>query len=69
MRIVSQTVRCEGVDADARHGTGKADVSVPALLQKRFPQLGPYLGVYAQVVGAGGMVPRAPCAGRRPGGR
>ena len=55
MRIVSQTVRCEGVDVDARHGTGKADVSVPALLQKHFPQHGPYLGVYAQVVGAGAV--------------
>lgn len=55
LRILSQTVRCEGVDVDARHGTGKPDLSLPMLLQEHFPQHGPYLGVYAQVVGAGAV--------------
>ena len=34
-------------------GSGRADLDVPALLQKHFPQHGPFLGVYAQVVSAG----------------
>jgi hypothetical protein len=55
LRVLAQTVRCEGVDVDARHGTGAADLSVPALLQQHFPQHGPYLGVYAQVVGGGAV--------------
>ena len=53
LRVIKRTVRCEGVNADARHGSGAADVDVPGLLAKHFPEHGPYLGVYAQVVGAG----------------
>ena len=46
-------MRCEGINVDAQHGTGRADVDVPALLAKHFPEHGAYLGVYAQVVEGG----------------
>ena len=52
LKVVKRTVRCEGVNVDPR-GSGRADLDVPALLQKHFPQHGPFLGVYAQVVSAG----------------
>ena len=47
LRVLSRTVRCDGVS-----GTG---LDVPKLLQKHFPEHGPYLGIYAQVV-EGGMM-------------
>ena len=53
LRVISRTVRCEGINADARHGSFKADVDIPGLLDKHFPEHGPYLGVYAQVVEGG----------------
>ena len=53
LRVVKRTVRCEGVNADGRQGTGAADVDVPQLLAKHFPEHGPYLGVYAQVTSGG----------------
>ena len=40
-------------NVDARHGSGKADLDVPGLLQAHFPQHGPYLGVYARVIHGG----------------
>ena len=47
-------VRCQGVNADARRGSGeKADLDIPGLLSTHFPEHGPYLGVYAQVVEGG----------------
>jgi hypothetical protein len=49
LRVISRTVRCEGINADARHGSFEADVGIPGLLDKHFPEHGPYLGVYAQV--------------------
>ena len=54
LRVISRTVRCEGVNADARRGSGeKADLDIPGLLSTHFPEHGPYLGVYAQVVEGG----------------
>lgn len=53
LRVISRTVRCEGVNADARHGSGEADLDIPGLLTTHFPEHGPYLGVYAQVVEGG----------------
>jgi len=53
LRVIKRTVRCDGVNVDARHGSGRADVDIPSLLARHFPQFGPYLGVYAQVVGGG----------------
>ncbi len=55
LRVIKRTVRCEGVNVDARHGSGAADVDVPGLLARHFPEHGPFLGVYAQVE-AGGHV-------------
>ena len=51
--VISRTVRCDGVNVDL--ATGKRDCDLPALLTKHFPQHGPYLGVYAQVVEGGRM--------------
>ena len=55
LRVIKKTVRCEGVNVDAKHGSGKADVDVPSLLTTHFPEHGPYLGVYAQVVNGGSI--------------
>ena len=63
LAVVKRTVRCEGVDVDARYGSGRADVSIPALLAKHFPEHGPYLGVYAQESRA--HPPRRPRRGSR----
>lgn len=48
--VVKRTVRCEGVNVDP---AGGRELDIPGLLQRHFPQHGPYLGVYAQVVGGG----------------
>ena len=53
LRVIQRTVRCDGVNADARHASGVVDVDVPALLTRHFPEHGPYLGVYAQVISGG----------------
>lgn len=53
LQVTKRTVRCEGVNADGRHGSGAADVDVPSELIRYFPEHGPYLGVYARVVGDG----------------
>ena len=53
LHVTKRTVRCEGVNADGRHGSGAADVDVPGELIRHFPEHGPYLGVYARVVGDG----------------
>ena len=53
LEVLTRTVRCEATNVDARHGSGKADLDVPGLLSKHFPEHGPYLGVYARVVRSG----------------
>lgn len=53
LRVIKRTVRCEGVNADARHGSGAVDADIPSLLARHFPMHGAYLGVYAQVVSGG----------------
>ena len=53
LEVLHRTVRCDAVNVDARDGSGKADLDLPALLQKHFPQHGPYLGIYCKVVSAG----------------
>jgi uncharacterized protein YcbX len=55
LEVLTRTVRCEATNVDARHGSGRADLDVPGLLTKHFPEHGPYLGVYARVV-RGGLV-------------
>ena len=53
LRVISRTVRCEGVNVDARHGSFKAYLDIPGLLATHFPEHGPYLGIYLQVVEGG----------------
>ena len=56
LRVIKRTVRCAGVNVDALHGAGvtaEEVVDVPALLTRHFPEHGPYLGVYAQVISDG----------------
>ena len=48
LRIVSRTVRCEGVGVDPLH-PDLGTLDIPHLLSKHFPKHGPYLGVYAVV--------------------
>ena len=43
------------VAPDPLADVGISNLDVPALLQKHFPQHGPFLGVYAQVVGGGAV--------------
>ena len=57
-RSESSSGRCgvmASINVDARHASGEADVDVPALLARHFPEHGPYLGVYAQVVTGGAV--------------
>ena len=55
LKVIKRAVRCEGINVDARHGSGRADMDVPALLAKHFPEHGAFLGVYAQVVTGGAV--------------
>jgi hypothetical protein len=54
LRVIKRTVRCEGVSSDPWTSSAPV-IDVPAALQRHFPQHGPFLGVYAQVV-TGGVV-------------
>ena len=64
LRIVKRTIRCPavtlwgpGTAAGETCSSDKGDhIDVPALLQKHFPEHGPYLGVYAQVETPGTIV-------------
>ena len=56
--MVKRTVRCCGVSLSSEvdggtHGDEGSELDVVALLTTHFPQHGPYLGVYAQVVSGG----------------
>ena len=65
LRVLSRTVRCEATNNDPWHpdeaeastssssSSWLADEGVPELIQRLFPEHGPYLGIYAQVIGAG----------------
>ncbi|OEU16796.1 hypothetical protein FRACYDRAFT_185765 [Fragilariopsis cylindrus CCMP1102] len=48
IKILSTTVRCEGVGIDPL-GPNREKVDVPKLLAKHYPEYGPYLGVYASL--------------------
>jgi len=51
LQVVKRTVRCAGTCADPT--TAENNLDVPELLRKHFPEHGPYLGIYAQVLKAG----------------
>jgi hypothetical protein len=55
LHVLARTVRCEATNVDARAGSGRSVVDVPALLKLHFPAHGPYLGVYARVVEGGSL--------------
>lgn len=48
VKILSTTVRCEGVGIDPLD-PNRVKVDVPKLLSKHYPEYGPYLGVYASL--------------------
>jgi uncharacterized protein len=49
-KVLNRTVRCKGTNHDNDNINDDDEINVPKLLQKHYPQHGPYLGVYAQVV-------------------
>eukprot|EP01062_Namystynia_karyoxenos_P032571 TRINITY_DN24029_c0_g2_i1.p1 TRINITY_DN24029_c0_g2~~TRINITY_DN24029_c0_g2_i1.p1 ORF type:complete len:312 (+),score=67.50 TRINITY_DN24029_c0_g2_i1:76-1011(+) len=51
IEVVCRSVRCPAVNFNP--DTGEEDCEVTTELPRLFPQHGPYLGVYARVVGAG----------------
>lgn len=53
VKVTKRTVRCDATKVNPK--TAVADLDVPALLSKHFPQHGPYVGVYAIVVTAGNV--------------
>merc|ERR1712238_57554 len=53
--VIGRTVRCAGVSIDSNDPTGTPLLDIPVLLQKHFPEFGPFLGVYA-VVRTGGKL-------------
>lgn len=61
LRVISRTIRCAATCVDGASGGQGPDV--PALLQQHFPEHGPYLGVYAQVL-RGGRVELGDSIGR-----
>ena len=59
--VISKTVRCEGISIDPYDKEeNQVPLDVPQLLQKHFPEHGPYLGVYA-VVREGGSLCEGTC--------
>ncbi len=49
-RVLSRTVRCDGVGIDPTDpDPQKTKLDIPQLLNKNFPEHGPYLGVYAVI--------------------
>ena len=50
-RVLNRTVRCAATHID-REDSQSLETDIPAILQREFPEHGPYLGVYAQFVGA-----------------
>jgi hypothetical protein len=48
MKILSTTVRCEGIGIDPLD-PNREKVDIPKLLAKHYPEYGPYLGVYASL--------------------
>ena len=48
IKILSTTVRCEGVGIDPLD-PNREKVDIPKLLAKHYPEYGPYLGVYASL--------------------
>ena len=59
LRIISKTVRCNGVSIDPtmeyRHSRHPTKLDIPKLLTQHFPEHGPYLGVYAIIETAGAL--------------
>ena len=52
LKVLSRTVRCDATRVDYSH-PDEPEADVPALLQRHFPEHGPFLGIYAQVLQAG----------------
>jgi len=48
--VIKRTVRCKGVNVDRSEY-----IDIPEVLQEKFPDKGPYLGVYAQTTAGGFM--------------
>jgi uncharacterized protein YcbX len=55
LKVISTTVRCDGVSVDPLDHPDLAVLDIPKLLVKHFPEHGPYLGVYAVVEEGGAM--------------
>jgi len=54
--IISKTVRCEGISIDPHdENEDQLPLDMPKLLQKHFPEHGPYLGVYAIIRKGGNL--------------
>uniref|UniRef100_A0A7S0AGC1 MOSC domain-containing protein n=1 Tax=Pyrodinium bahamense TaxID=73915 RepID=A0A7S0AGC1_9DINO len=53
LRVTKRTIRCDATKVNP--DTAREDLDMPGLLQRHFPEHGPYLGVYA-VVERGGEV-------------
>ena len=59
LRVIGRTVRCSGVGVSSEVEVGGADdgaeLDLVQLLSDHFPEHGPYLGIYAQVVSGGAI--------------
>jgi uncharacterized protein YcbX len=54
LKVISKTVRCEGIQIDPTDDAGHI-LDIPKLLVEHFPQHGPYLGIYAIVTNEGSL--------------
>jgi uncharacterized protein YcbX len=55
LKVISTTVRCDGVSVDPLDHPDLAVLDIPKLLVTHFPEHGPYLGVYAVAEEGGAM--------------
>ena len=47
LKVLTKTIRCEGVGIDPSSNEEK--INIPKLLNNHYPEYGPYLGVYASI--------------------
>lgn len=55
MDVIDRAVRCEGISVDPDADDTVPSLDVPNLLQKHYPEFGPFLGVYAVVKQGGSL--------------
>ena len=64
LEIMSRTIRCPATQVNPN--SAERDLQLPRLLEKHFPQSGPYFGIYVRVVCGGTIKPGDPVCVLKP---